>query len=145
MATGAPPLLHLTKFGHSVNILTSSGLPKPNKRHALVMTRFAQDCLNNITKVTKALEGTLGEDTSELTMRIGLHSGPVTGRLSSHSKTFRHCFLARLTKCSLLLSIAGVLRGERSRFQLFGDTVNTASRCAPRAPQSLACASKKYC
>ena len=31
-------------------------------------------------------------------MRFGLHSGPVT---------------------------AGVLRGERARFQLFGDTVNT--------------------
>ena len=34
-------------------------------------------------------------------MRIGLHSGPCT---------------------------AGVLRGERARFQLFGDTVNTAAR-----------------
>ena len=37
-------------------------------------------------------------DTAELGMRIGLHSGPVT---------------------------AGVLRGEKGRFQLFGDTMNT--------------------
>jgi Adenylate and Guanylate cyclase catalytic domain len=34
----------------------------------------------------------------DLSLRIGMHSGPVT---------------------------AGVLRGERARFQLFGDTVNT--------------------
>lgn len=47
-------------------------------------------------EVTKKLEETLGPDTGDLTMRIGCHSGPVTG---------------------------GVLRGEKSRFQLFGDTV----------------------
>ena len=46
-------------------------------------------------EVTRKLELTLGPGTQDLQMRFGLHSGPVT---------------------------AGVLRGEKSRFQLFGDT-----------------------
>ena len=70
-----------------------TGLPVAQPRHALQMVRFARDCLSQTTKVTRQLEGRLGPDTCNLEMRVGLHSGSVT---------------------------AGVLRGEKARFQLFG-------------------------
>lgn len=65
------------------------------------MARFAWDCMVIMREITRDLETQLGPDTGELSMRFGLNSGPVT---------------------------AGLLRGDRSRFQLFGDTVNTAAR-----------------
>ncbi len=77
------------------------GLPEPCKDHAIVMTKFARDCRDNFNQLVKNLEVTLGPDTGDLQMRFGLNSGAVT---------------------------AGVLRGEKGRFQLFGDTVNTAAR-----------------
>lgn len=50
------------------------------------MARFAKDCLRRLRVLVQKLEEVLGPDTADLSMRFGLHSGPVT---------------------------AGVLRGER--------------------------------
>jgi len=55
-----------------------TGLPEPQEKHALTMVRFAWDCLIKVSEVTTELESTLGPDTGTLTMRFGLHSGPVT-------------------------------------------------------------------
>eukprot|EP00980_Cylindrotheca_fusiformis_P022135 scaffold9027_cov107-Cylindrotheca_fusiformis.AAC.4 len=81
--------------------VSAAGIPEPTDDHAAVACRFARDCLKKMKDVTLKLEVSLGPDTSDLDLRTGIHSGQVT---------------------------AGVLRGQRSRFQLFGDTVNTGSR-----------------
>lgn len=54
------------------------GLPDPMPHHAVVMARFARDCIAENGKVTKELEVLLGPDTGDLKIRIGLHSGPIT-------------------------------------------------------------------
>lgn len=65
------------------------------------MAKFANECLVKMNETTCHLVDELGEDTADLVLRIGLNSGPIT---------------------------AGVLRGTKSRFQVFGDTVNVGSR-----------------
>jgi len=81
--------------------VAATGVPEPQKDHALNMCRFARDALIKCRILVQELTETLGPETANLQLRVGIHSGAVT---------------------------AGVLRGERSRFQLFGDSMNTASR-----------------
>lgn len=72
-----------------------TGLPKPRDDHALVMAKFARSMMQVWEKETQRLSSVLGSELLELGLRVGMHSGSVT---------------------------AGVLRGDRARFQLFGDT-----------------------
>eukprot|EP00977_Amphora_coffeiformis_P015627 scaffold4599_cov219-Amphora_coffeaeformis.AAC.8 len=81
--------------------VAAAGLPQPRRDHAVAMARFSRDCLSTFRETIDKLTPSLGHDTLELGLRLGIHSGPVT---------------------------AGVLRGERARFQLFGDTMNTCAR-----------------
>lgn len=75
-----------------------SGLPDPKDDHAVIMSQFALECQR---KFNQAVDSLKEIDADTLRLRSGLHSGPIT---------------------------AGILRGQKSRFQLFGDTMNTASR-----------------
>jgi class 3 adenylate cyclase len=69
-----------------------TGLPEARKDHAVAMARFAKDILEKMNQLTKRLEITLGPDTGDLQLRIGMHSGPVTaGVLRGTLKTSRNC------------------------------------------------------
>ena len=56
-----------------------TGLPKPQPDHAIIMVKFATDCMSKMNSIvcSSSLIDTLGNDTADLTMRVGLHSGPV--------------------------------------------------------------------
>lgn len=81
--------------------VAAAGLPNVMDGHAVAMASFARRCLETMLETVAELEQSLGPGTTDLGTRMGIHSGSIIG---------------------------GVLRGAKSRYQLFGDTMNTASR-----------------
>ena len=76
------------------------GVPQERQDHANRMAKFATDCRDRSVEILHSMDFELGLETTNLYLRFGLASGPVAG---------------------------GILRGQRARFQLFGDTVFTAA------------------
>ena len=72
--------------------VAATGLPTPQCNHAVNMVKFAGEAMLKFSQIRNDLAESLGADTANLEMRVGLHSGATT---------------------------AGVLRGDKSRFQLF--------------------------
>ena len=74
--------------------MAASGLPTAREDHAEAMARFAIDLFAEVSEIQKELD-------SELTLRVGIDSGPV---------------------------IAGIIGRNKFTYDLWGDTVNIASR-----------------
>lgn len=130
----------MDKIGRRMNVfkvetigdcyVAATGLPEPQADHAERMVMFAFKCLSKMKELTKKLESQLGPGTSDLGMRMGIHSGPVRYEKHDYSclanVNLTHCLLPLLSPKSQIT--AGVVRGRNARFQLFGDTMNVASR-----------------
>ena len=73
----------LTSFAFRDCYVAVTGLPHAQEDHAIIMVKFARDCLRMMRRLTQKLGVTLGPDTADLSIRVGLHSGP--GMYQKHS------------------------------------------------------------
>ncbi|CAB9521897.1 Receptor-type guanylate cyclase gcy [Seminavis robusta] len=80
--------------------VAATGIPDAQSDHVVRMAKFVSDCCRKMPKFVRKMEEQFGPDTRELQIRAGMNSGAVTG---------------------------GFLKGKGARFQLFGDTMTTAT------------------
>jgi hypothetical protein len=66
----------------------AAGLPEPRHDHTVVMCRFANEILLKANELVKRLEPTLGPDTGDLTLRIGVSKNTMCYQLLSLVKSF---------------------------------------------------------
>jgi Adenylate and Guanylate cyclase catalytic domain len=100
------------------------GIPTARSDHAVVCAKFARLIVNQMKLVCHDLEKTLGPSTAELDIRVGIHSGSCTagGKIGLFGgKYVRRDARQKLTNLSSCYLKNTVLRGEKARFQLFGD------------------------
>jgi hypothetical protein len=66
--------IHIGHFVDHANSFTLSvaGLPKPRRKHAVVMAKFAHEILQAMKTATSELDSQLGPGTAELAIRIGV-------------------------------------------------------------------------
>ena len=64
-----------------------TGLPNPDKSHAVHMSQLAYQCLMKMKELIRELEAILCPRTSELALRVGLHSVPVTASVLPGKKS----------------------------------------------------------
>ena len=103
--------------------VAAAGVPDARPDHAVVMASFSRACLRKMRVVAQKLEVVLGPDTGDLKLRVGLHR--CVWRIYFATR-YRVPFVVLTLSLDLCQSnsgqvTAGVLRGERARFQLYGD------------------------
>jgi hypothetical protein len=78
------------------------------------MARFAWECKEKLAELVKGLEVELGPDTADLEMRFGLHV--------RRNNPFYFLPVPNANQKILQSGpvTAGILKGDRARFQLFG-------------------------